>query len=77
MCAFDPWVGKISCSRKWQPSPVFLPEKFHGQRILVGYVSLGCKVLDMTNSTHTCSLQPLTATHCRGVYYTNDSKMGY
>jgi len=24
---FDPWVGKISSRRKWQPTPVFLPEK--------------------------------------------------
>ena len=22
---FDPWVGKIPWSRKWQPTPVFLP----------------------------------------------------
>ena len=28
---FGPWVGKIPWSRKWQPTPVFLPEKFHGQ----------------------------------------------
>ena len=27
---FDPWVGKISWSRKWQTFPVFLPGKFHG-----------------------------------------------
>jgi len=31
-CGFDPWVGKIPCSRKWQPTPVFLPGKSHGQR---------------------------------------------
>ena len=24
---FDPWVGKILWSWKWQPIPVFLPEK--------------------------------------------------
>ena len=29
---FDPWVGKIPWSREWQPAPVFLPGKFHGQR---------------------------------------------
>ena len=23
------WVGKIPWSRKWQPTPVFLPGKFH------------------------------------------------
>ena len=27
---FNPWVGKISWSRKWQPTPVFLPGKPHG-----------------------------------------------
>ena len=24
---FDPWVGKIPSSRKWQPTPIFLPGK--------------------------------------------------
>ena len=24
---FDPWVGRILWSRKWQPTPGFLPEK--------------------------------------------------
>ena len=33
---FDPWVGKIPWRRKWQPAPVFLPGKFHGQRSLAG-----------------------------------------
>ena len=32
---FDPWVGKIPWRRKWQPSPVFLPVKSHGQRMWV------------------------------------------
>ena len=31
---FDQWIGKISRRRKWQPTPVFLPEKSHGQRRL-------------------------------------------
>ena len=26
---FDPWVGKISRSREWQPAPGFLPGEFH------------------------------------------------
>ena len=34
---FDPWVGKIPWRRKWQPTPVFLPGNFHGQRSLGGY----------------------------------------
>ena len=31
---FDPWVGKIPWRREWQPTPVFLPGEFHGQRSL-------------------------------------------
>ena len=34
---FHPWVRKILSRRKWQPTPVFLPEKSHGQRSLAGY----------------------------------------
>ena len=34
---FNPWVGKISWRRKWQPTPVFLPGKSHGRWNLVGY----------------------------------------
>ena len=34
---FDPWVRKIPWRRKWQPTPVFLPEESHGQRSLAGY----------------------------------------
>ena len=33
---FNPWVGKIPWRRKWQPTPVFLPGKSHGQRSLAG-----------------------------------------
>ena len=33
---FGPWVGKISQRREWQPTPVFLPEKSHRERSLVG-----------------------------------------
>ena len=36
-CRLDPWVVKIPWRRKWQPTPVFLPEKPHGQRSLAGY----------------------------------------
>ena len=35
-CGFDSWVGRIQWSRKWSTALVFLPEKFHGQRSLVG-----------------------------------------
>ena len=35
----------------WQPTPVFLPGKSHGQRNLVGYSPEGCKELDVTEAT--------------------------
>ena len=34
---FDSWVRKIPWRRAWQPTPVFLPGEFHGQRSLAGY----------------------------------------
>ena len=42
----DPW------RRKWQPTPVFLPEKSHGQRSLVSYSPWGCKESDTTEWAH-------------------------
>ena len=45
---FNPWVGKIPWRRKWQPTPIFLPGEFHGQRSMVGYSPWGHKELDMT-----------------------------
>ena len=47
-CRFDPWGGKIPWKRKWQPTPVFLPGEFYGQRSLVGYSPWAHKELDMT-----------------------------
>ena len=41
---FDPWVRKIPWRREWQPTLVFLPEKSHGQRSLVGYSPWGHRV---------------------------------
>ena len=39
--------------RKWQPTASFLPEKFHGQRILAGYSPKGHKELDVTEQLGT------------------------
>ena len=47
-----PGLGKIPCSRKWQPTQVFLSGRFHGQRSLAGYSPWGCKESDMTE--HAC-----------------------
>ena len=49
---FDPWVRKISWSRKWQPTPVVLPGKFHRQRSLMGSSPGGCRVGNHWAHTH-------------------------
>ena len=52
---FDPWVGKIPWRRKWQPTPVFLPGKSHGQRSLMGcspYCHTGYQTWLKQLSTH-------------------------
>ena len=54
-----PWVRKIPWRRKWQPAPVFLPGKSHGQRSLVGHSSWGHEELDMIKHTHTQNLSNL------------------
>ena len=46
----DP-LQKETWRRKWQPTPVFLPGKSHGQRSLVGYSPWGCKELDRTEDS--------------------------
>ena len=45
---FDPWVGMIPSRRKWQPTPVFVPEGSHGQRSLAGYSPWGHRESDTT-----------------------------
>ena len=42
------WVGKRPWKRKWQPTPVFLPGKFHGQRSLAGHSAWSRKESNMT-----------------------------
>jgi len=38
-----PWFRKIPWRSKWQPTPVFLLGKSHGQMRLLGYSPWGCK----------------------------------
>ena len=46
-CGFDAWVGKMpSWRRAWQPTPIFLPGKSHGQRSLMDYSPWGRKESD-------------------------------
>ena len=39
----NPGLGRYPWRRGWQPTLVFLPGKFHGQRSLVGYSPRGCE----------------------------------
>ena len=41
---FDSWTRKIPWRRKWQPTPVFLPEKLNEQRSLAGCSPYGRRV---------------------------------
>ena len=45
---FNLWVEKIPWRRAWQPTPVFFPREFHGQRSLAGYSPRGHRESDMT-----------------------------
>ena len=66
---FIPWVRKIPWSRKWQPTAVFLPGKFHEQKRLEGYCPWGCKESDMTErlSPHAPPHTDQNG-HCQKVY---------
>ena len=55
---WETWVQTLGQEdlwrREWQPTPVLLPGKSHGQRSLVGYRPWGLKELDTTEGpTHT------------------------
>ena len=58
------WVRKIPWRKKWPPAPVFLPEKFHGQRNLPVYSPWGCEESDATEQW---SMRARTTrTYCSG-----------
>ena len=50
--SFDSWIRMFPHSRKWQPTPVFLHGKVHGQRSLASYSPWGLKELNKTEHTH-------------------------
>ena len=41
-------LGELSWRKEWQPTSVFLPGEFHGQRSLAGYSPWGRKESDRT-----------------------------
>ena len=63
---FNPWAGKISWSRRWQPTPVLLPGKFHGEWSLEGYNVCGCKELDTAEYMR---VHTKTHTHTHTLHY--------
>ena len=54
---FDPWIRKMPWRRKWQPTPVFLPGKSHGQKSLVRYSPWGLKSYTRLSNQTTKSVQ--------------------
>ena len=72
-CGFDPWIGRIPWRRAWQPTPVFLPGEFHGQKSLVGFSPQGCKELYTTEVTqHACNkVNSRTASRTCFQYFSN------
>ena len=67
---FSLWIGKIPWRRKWQPTPVFLPEESHGERSLAGYSPwvTNHQYLIFTNIYICIYLYIYTHTH---IYFTN------
>ena len=57
-CGFDLWDGKIPWRKKWQPTPIFLPGKSHGQRSLAGYSAWGGKESDTTKQQNHYNTSP-------------------
>ena len=47
--AGGPWVGRMPWKRKWEPTPVSLPGKSHGQRSLADCSPWGCKRVRQTS----------------------------
>ena len=70
---FDPWVRKIPCRRKWQPTPVFLPKESRGteepgrlqsiglQRVRHDRINLAC--------THKYKTEPLSLSDKGGFHF--------
>ena len=57
------WAASLSLftfmhwRRKWQPTPVFLPGEFHGQRSLVGYKPMGLQKAGHNQATNTLTFK--------------------
>ena len=70
---FDPWVRKILWRRKWQPPPVFLLGKSHGEKSLVESQSLTW----LDNQTTTILLHQCPNHRFFGKWLLASSVLGY
>ena len=72
-CGFNPWCGKIPWRRAWQPTPVFLPGEFHGQRSLAGRSPWGVQRVGNNGARmHTQRIKPkdrVCGQGCQGELY--------
>ena len=64
----NPWVRKIPWRRKWQPTPVSLPRKFHKQRSLADTIHGVTKSQTQLGAhshvcRHTCTLRMSSLTY--------------
>ena len=68
---FDPWVRKIPWRKEGQSTLVFLPEKSHGERSMLGYSQKGHRELDTTEwaSMHACTQYLLCRAHCPSKFH--------
>ena len=57
MLGFIPWAGKISWRREWQPTSVFFPGEFHGQRCQ-SYATALLQASILFDHPETCGQQP-------------------
>ena len=65
----ETWVQPLGWEnpqrRNWLPTPVFLPEEFHGHRSLAGHSPRGHKELDMTGQLSlSLSMKITTSSEC-------------
>ena len=70
--AGDSGDRKTPWSRKWQPTPVFLPGKSHGQRSQVGYIHGVTKSqtqLSARTHTHTHTHVNIKTLALKKIYY--------
>ena len=69
---FNPWVRKILWNRKWQPIPVLLPGKSHGEKSPAGQSPWGCKESNMTEHVCVCAC---THAHTHTELYTVNASL--